>query len=95
MARRTEPTRWVSHLRVRTVEQAEKELSLTAQRHAVVDFATRHRALIDHEYVEAGASGTDSQRPVLNELLGDAHRGFSHYRDVLLRRRVSNPRPGG
>lgn len=42
MARGAERTCGVSYLRVSTVEQAEKELSLTAQRRAITDFATRH-----------------------------------------------------
>ena len=54
------------------VEQAEKELSLTAQRHSAEEFAARNDAVIDHHYVEAGASGTDTHRAVFNELLGDA-----------------------
>jgi len=65
-------TRWVSHLRVSTVEQAEKELSLTAQRRSAEEFAPRHDAVIDHHYVEPGASGTDTHRAVFNELLGEA-----------------------
>lgn len=68
----TERTRWVSYLRVSTVEQAEKELSLTAQRHSAEEFAARHDAVIEHHYVEAGVSGTDPHRAVFNELLGDA-----------------------
>ena len=72
MTKHAERARWVSYLRVSTVEQAEKELSLIAQRHAATDFAGRHGAVIDHECVEAGASGTDSHRPVLNQLLRDA-----------------------
>lgn len=71
---RAERTRWVSYLRVSTVEQAEKELSLTAQRHSAEEFAARHDAVIDHHYVEPGASGTDTHRIVFNELLGDALR---------------------
>jgi DNA invertase Pin-like site-specific DNA recombinase len=74
MAKRAERTRWVSYLRVSTVEQAEKELSLTAQRHSAEEFAARHDAVIDHHYVEPGASGTDTHRAVFNELLGDALR---------------------
>jgi DNA invertase Pin-like site-specific DNA recombinase len=74
MAKRIERTRWVSYLRVSTVEQAEKELSLTAQRHSAEEFAARHDAVIDHHYVEPGASGTDTHRIVFNELLGDALR---------------------
>lgn len=72
MAKRTERTRWVSYLRVSTVEQAEKELSLTAQRHSAEEFAERHDAVIDRHYLEPGASGTDTHRLVFNELLGDA-----------------------
>jgi site-specific DNA recombinase len=71
---RAERTRWVSYLRVSTVEQAEKELSLTAQRRSAEEFAARHDALIDHHYIEPGASGTDTHRAVFNELLGDALR---------------------
>jgi DNA invertase Pin-like site-specific DNA recombinase len=56
------------------VEQAEKELSLTAQRRSAEEFAARHEAVIDHHYVEPGASGTDIHRAVFNELLGDALR---------------------
>ncbi len=48
MAKRSERTRWVSYLRVSTVEQAEKELSLTAQRRSADDFAARHEAVIPH-----------------------------------------------
>jgi hypothetical protein len=53
---RAERARWVSYLRVSTVEQAEKELSLTAQRHYAEEFAARHDTVIDHHYVEPGAS---------------------------------------
>ena len=74
MAKQTERTRWVSYLRVCTVEQAEKELSLTAQRRSAEEFAAHHDAVIDHHYVEPGASGTDTHRAVFNELLGDALR---------------------
>lgn len=56
------------------MEQAEKELSLTAQRHSAEEFAARHDAVIDHHYLEPGASGTDTHRAVFNELLGDALR---------------------
>lgn len=69
---RAERTRWVSYLRVSTVEQAEKELSLTAQRRSAEEFADRHDAIIEHHYLEPGASGTATHRPVFNELLGDA-----------------------
>src|SRR5262249_40164143 len=58
--------------RVSTAEQAERDLSLPAQREAIRDFAERHGARIGEEYVEVGASGTDIHRPVLRRLLGDA-----------------------
>lgn len=59
-----ERTKWVSYERVSTAEQADRELSLLAQHQAIVEFATRHGAIIERDYVEAGASGTDPQRPV-------------------------------
>ncbi len=75
--KRTDRTRWVSYLRVSTAEQAEKELSLTAQRRSAEEFAARHDAVIDHHYLEPGASGSDTHRTVFNELLGDALRPSS------------------
>jgi len=85
MARkRAERTCWVSYLRVSTVEQAEKELSLTAQRRSAEEFAARHGAFIDHHYVEPGASGTDTHRTVFNELLGAALRPGSTIAVILV-----------
>jgi len=68
----TERTGWVAHVRVSTAEQAESDLSLPAQQKAIREFASRHGATIDREYVEAGASGADPHRPVFNRLLGEA-----------------------
>jgi len=42
MAARPNRTTWVSYLRVSTPEQADRELSLPAQRHAVEDYTRRH-----------------------------------------------------
>ncbi|MCL2726081.1 MAG: recombinase family protein [Polyangiaceae bacterium] len=84
MAKRAERARWVSYLRVSTVEQAEKELSLTAQRRSAEEFAARHGAVIDHHYVEPGASGTDAHRAVFNELLGDALRPGSTIATIVV-----------
>ncbi len=84
MAKHAERTRWVSYLRVSTVEQAEKELSLTAQRRSAEEFAARHGAVIDHHYVEPGASGTDTHRTVFNELLGDALRPGSTISTIVV-----------
>jgi site-specific DNA recombinase len=66
-----ERSAWVAYARVSTAEQAEKDLSLPAQRKAIAKFAARHGAAIAQEYVEAGAPGTDANRPVFNRLLGD------------------------
>lgn len=84
MARRDERTRWVSYLRVSTVEQAEKELSLTAQRRSTEEFSARHGAVVDHHYVELGASGTDTHRTVFNGLLGDALRPGSTISTIVV-----------
>jgi site-specific DNA recombinase len=72
MRARGERSAWVAYARVSTSEQAEKDLSLPAQCKAIAEFATRHGAAIAQEYIEAGASGTDVNRPVFNRLLGDA-----------------------
>ncbi|WP_224249769.1 recombinase family protein [Hyalangium gracile] len=72
MRQRPERTEWVAYVRVSTAEQAERELSLPAQQKAIREFAVRHGATIAQEYIEAGASGTDRRRPVLQRLLGDA-----------------------
>jgi site-specific DNA recombinase len=84
MAKRTERTRWVSYLRVSTVEQAEKELSLSAQRRSAEEFAAGHDAVIEHHYVEPGASGTDTHRTVFNALLGDALRPGSTISTIVV-----------
>lgn len=62
---------WVSYLRVSTPEQADRELSLPAQRRAVEDFVVRHGAAIAREYVEAGCSGANPHRPVFRRMLED------------------------
>jgi len=61
-------------LRVSTAEQAEKELTLTAQRRSAEEFAARHDAAIDQHDIVPGASGTDTHRTVFNELLDAALR---------------------
>ena len=50
---------WVSYLRVRTPEQAAKDLSLPAQREAVEEYARRNGQVIIQEHLESGCSGTD------------------------------------
>lgn len=64
-------TAWVSYTRVSTTEQAERDLSLPAQRHAIAEYAARHGAQITREYVEAGSSGSDPHRRELRRMIGD------------------------
>ena len=66
MGRRTSIPRdaWVSYLRVSTAEQADRELSIPAQRQAVGDYARRMGHVLAHEYIENGRSATNSNRPI-------------------------------
>ncbi|MCP4604136.1 MAG: recombinase family protein [Proteobacteria bacterium] len=60
---------WVSYLRVSTAEQAEKDLSIPAQRESVAAYAKRFGKVIDREYLEPGRSGTDLNRKAFQEML--------------------------
>jgi site-specific DNA recombinase len=64
-------TAWVSYVRVSTADQAERDLSIPAQRHAIEEYAVRHGSALAHEYVEAGCSGRDPHRPEFRRMLGD------------------------
>lgn len=75
---------WVAYARVSTAEQAERDLSLAAQCKAIAEFAARHGAAIEQEYVEAGASGTDANRPVFTRLLGDALKPTSEIGTIVV-----------
>lgn len=63
--------RWVSYLRVSTTDQAERELSIPAQRNSITAYAAQHGGVISGEYVESG-SGRDAHRPECRRMLGDA-----------------------
>ncbi|MFI5301600.1 MAG: recombinase family protein, partial [Polyangiales bacterium] len=54
---------WIAYLRVSTPEQAERDLSLPAQRRAVEAYTAAHGATIARTFVEEGHSGTDPHRP--------------------------------
>src|SRR5215467_317487 len=71
MPRDSARSEWISYLRVSTPEQAERDLSLPAQRHAVEEYAARHGVKIAREYVEAGCSGTNSNRKAFRNMLED------------------------
>jgi DNA invertase Pin-like site-specific DNA recombinase len=61
----------VSYLRVSTLEQAAKDLSLPAQREAVEEYARRNGQEIVREYLESGCSGTDINRKAFRLMLED------------------------
>jgi len=84
MRTRAERSAWVSYLRVSTVEQADRELSLPAQRRAVEEFAARHGATIAREYVEAGCSGANPHRPVFRRMLEDVLRPGSDVETIVV-----------
>ncbi|GAC1520777.1 MAG: site-specific DNA recombinase SpoIVCA [Polyangiales bacterium] len=65
---------WVSYLRVSTPEQAERDLSLPAQRRAIAVYASARGATIAREFVEEGHSGSDPRRPAFRRMLEDALR---------------------
>ena len=63
------------YIRVSTAEQATEGHSLDAQREAIVRFAHQRGWELVEVYVDAGLSGTSSQRPALCRLLEDAATG--------------------
>ena len=74
MPRGERRTEWVAYVRVSTTEQAERDLSLPAQRRAIETYAKAHGATIAREFVEEGHSGTDPHRPAFRCMLEDALR---------------------
>jgi DNA invertase Pin-like site-specific DNA recombinase len=62
---------WVSYLRVSTSEQAERDLSLAAQRRAAEEYAARSGQTIAREYIEEGCSGTHMNRKAFRQMLGE------------------------
>jgi DNA invertase Pin-like site-specific DNA recombinase len=84
MRARSERTSWVSYLRVSTSEQADRELSLPAQRHAVEDYANRHGVTIAREYLEAGCSGSHPHRPAFRRMLEDVFRPGSDVAAIVV-----------
>jgi DNA invertase Pin-like site-specific DNA recombinase len=75
---------WVSYLRVSTPEQAERELSLPAQRLAVEEYAKRLGHAIAFEYLEAGRTATTSNRLVFRQMLEDIFRPGSRVGTIVV-----------
>lgn len=84
MTRGRERTTWVSYLRVSTTEQAERELSLPAQRAAISEYAARRGVPITREYAELGASGTDPRRREFRRMLEDVYAPGSDIKTIVV-----------
>ncbi len=84
MPKRSDRHAWVSYLRVSTPAQAERELSIPAQRRAVQEHAERHGATIVREYVESGCSAVNPRRPAFRRMLEDALRPGSDVAVVVV-----------
>lgn len=59
----------VAYARVSTDKQAEKELSLPAQLHAMRQYTKDRDWMISEEFIEAGVSARTAERPTLRRLL--------------------------
>ncbi len=75
---------WVSYVRVSTPEQAERDLSLPAQRRAVEEYAARSGHSISRQYVEEGCSGTHMNRKAFREMLEDVFRPGSDVGTIVV-----------
>jgi site-specific DNA recombinase len=64
--------RAVLYLRVSTVRQAEKDLSIPDQRRQAQAYCSAKGWQVVAEYEEAGASATDDRRPAFQRMIGDA-----------------------
>jgi len=84
MPRYDRRSEWIAYLRVSTPEQAERDLSLPAQRRAVEAYAATHGASIVREFVEEGHSGTDPNRPAFRRMLEDAIRPGSDVAAIVV-----------
>lgn len=84
MAKGSAREAWVAYLRVSTAEQAERELSLPAQRRAVQEYAARNGHEIAREYLEAGCSGTSANRKAFRQMLEDVFRPGSDVGTVVV-----------
>ena len=60
------------YARVSTVRQAEKDLSIPDQLKQMREWCKRNGHTVAIEYVEAGASATDSRRPVFQQMMNEA-----------------------
>jgi site-specific DNA recombinase len=78
------PHRVVLYARVSTLEQAEKDLSLPAQLSAMREDAKRRGFEIEKEYIEPGASGTDDNRKVFQQMIAEVGNAASDVSHILV-----------
>lgn len=64
--------RILTYLRVSTDRQADKDLSLPAQRQAIAAWAAQHGATIVREFVDAGESARTADRPAFLDMIACA-----------------------
>ncbi|MBL6945069.1 MAG: recombinase family protein [Rhodospirillales bacterium] len=60
------------YLRVSTVRQAEKDVSIPDQHRNVTDYCDRQGWTVVEEYIERGRSARDDKRPVFQRMIDDA-----------------------
>lgn len=78
------PTRAALYLRVSTGRQAESDLSIPDQRRQAVAFCKARGWEVAAEFVDAGLSGTDDNRPQLQRLLDMATAGGAPFDAVVV-----------
>lgn len=71
------------YLRVSTARQAERGLSIPDQQSQCEEYCRRHGLTVADIYIDPGHSGTDPNRPALQEMLGRAHAADRPY-DVIV-----------
>lgn len=70
--KKSEIRRVALYARVSTPEQAEKDLSIPAQLHAMQKHCQEKGFTVEQEYVEPGKTGTDENRRVFKRMIEDA-----------------------
>lgn len=71
------------YARVSTTRQAEADLSIPDQLNQAKAWCASHGYQLVHEYIEPGASGTDENRPIFQQMLADAKKSPRSF-DILL-----------
>ena len=80
----TPEKRAVVYARVSTGRQAEADLSIPDQIRQAEHWCQQNGVALTHRYLEPGASGTDENREVFQEMLADARRKPRPFDTVLV-----------